>query len=285
MLITGRRQSQHRKAEYRRLGKKSREHQFVETLEREFELSPRESHGVMEVAKEILVERSDKKDGQVQYTCVRREEGAGKKMEEMKKVEVLLTPIEGSDYRVQEEHGDGAMRKVQLLRMTEEAYDQGGLLTEEDIGRLLHVSSRTVRRDVSEVMKDNIQVLFRGLHHDIGKGISHKAWIVQLYLEQRTYTEIERLSRHSIEAIRIYLSDFNRVLAALEKGITEVKEIAFFIGRSERLVMEYLRLVKEAQGDARQRESLQRLKGRLMSGAKGQITPKKKDYTMVWRLA
>jgi hypothetical protein len=89
----------------------------------------------------------------------------------------------------------------------------------------------------------------------------------------------------STEAIGIYLSDLDRVLAAVEKGITEVKEIAFFIGRSERLVMEYLRLVKEAEGDARQRESLQRLKGRLKGGEKGQNMPKKKDYTMVWRLA
>jgi AraC-like DNA-binding protein len=285
MVKADRRKSEYRRAEYRRLRKKTREHQFIETLEREFELSPRESKGVMEVANEILLKMPERKEGQVRYTCVRKEEGAGKKMEDMKKVEVLLTPIVSSDYHVKEGHGDSAMRKVQLLRMTEEAYDQGGLLTEEDIGRLLHVSSRTVRRDVSEVMKENIKVLLRGLHHDIGKGISHKAWIVRLYLEQRTYTEIERISRHSIEAIRIYLSDFNRVLAAIEKGIRDVKEIAFFIGRSERLVNEYIQLVKEAEGDARQRESLERLKGRLLGVENGQIMHKKKDYTMVWKLA
>ena len=238
MVKAERRKSQHRKAEYRRLGKKTREHQFVETLAREFEFSPRESIGILEVAKETLLSLPTKGEGQILYTCVSKEEGAGKKMEEMKKVEVALTRTVASDYQVKEHHGDSAMRRVQLLRMTEEAYDGGGLLTEEDVGRLLGVSSRTIRRDVVEVMKSDVTVLLRGLHHDIGKGISHKAWIVRLFLEQHTYTEIERISRHSLEAIRIYLSDFSRVLVALEKGIAQAKEIAFFIGRSERLVME-----------------------------------------------
>jgi len=196
-----------------------------------------------------------------------------------------LTTIAGGDYCVKEQYGDSGMRKVQLLRMTEEAYDQGGLLTEEDLGRLLGVSSRTVRRDVAEVMREDVQVLLRGMHHDIGKGISHKGWIVRLWLEQNTYTEIERRSRHSLEAIRIYLNDFNRVVVALEKGIREAKEIAFFLGRSERLVTEYLGLIRNAAEDPRQRESLQRLKERLVYDGRWRKGPKKKDYTMVWRLA
>jgi hypothetical protein len=136
-----------------------------------------------------------------------------------------------------------------------------------------------------EVLGEDVQVLLRGLHHDIGKGISHKAWIVRLWLEQHTYTEIERRSRHSLEAIRIYLNDFNRVVVALEKGITVAKEIAFFIGRTERLVTEYLELIRKAAEDPRQRESLLRLKERLSYDGKGRKWPKKKDYTMVWRLA
>jgi len=284
MITAERRKSEHRKAEYGRLRKKTREHQFVEMLRCEYELSPKESVGILETAQEILLRSPEvKSDGQVRYTCVRKEEGAGKKLEEMKKVSVLLTVRAARDLTVKEKHGDGAMRRMQLLRMAEEAYDQGGLLTEEDISRLLGVSSRTVRRDVAEIMKENIQVLLRGLHHDIGKGISHKAWIVRLALEQHTYTEIERISRHSLEAIRIYLNDFNRVLVALEKGILVAREIAFFIGRSERLVMEYLGLIQKAEDDPRQRESLQRLRERVAHTMP--IHPQKKDYTMVWRQA
>lgn len=284
MITAGRRKSEHRKAEYRRLRKKTREHQFVETLRCEYELSPRASLGILETAKEIFLSTVEvKSEGQVQYICVRKEEGAGKKMEEMKKVSVQLTVRAADDFTVKEQHGDSAMRKVQLLRITEEAYDQGGLLTEEDLSRLLGVSSRTVRRDVSEIMQTNVQVLLRGLQCDIGKGISHKAWIVRLALEEHTYTEIERISRHSLEAIRIYLNDFNRVVVALEKGIQLAKEIAFFIGRSERLVLEYVVLIQKAENDPRQRESIQRLKERLLHN--GRIHPKKKDYTMVWRLA
>lgn len=46
------RYSIHREAEYARLQKKTREHELVDRLERGFEFSPRESHGVLEVGKE-----------------------------------------------------------------------------------------------------------------------------------------------------------------------------------------------------------------------------------------
>jgi len=48
------RYSVHREAEYDRLRKKTREHEFVGRLEREFEFSPRESRGVLEVVAETF---------------------------------------------------------------------------------------------------------------------------------------------------------------------------------------------------------------------------------------
>jgi len=49
-----RRYSVHREAEYDRLRKKTREHEFVGRFEREFEFSPRESRGVLEVVAETF---------------------------------------------------------------------------------------------------------------------------------------------------------------------------------------------------------------------------------------
>jgi hypothetical protein len=166
-----------------------------------------------------------------------------------------------------------------------------GLLTQEDLGRILGVSSRTIRRDVEELMQKNLpsgqaglKVYLRGVQRDIGKGISHKIWIVGLYLHWKTYSEIERITGHSVGAIKIYLNDFSRVVMARERGIRSAKEIGFYIGRSERLVQEYLQLMAQAERDGQQRERLASIKTQ-MRHLERRIPSKKRDSGMVWRLA
>ena len=257
MEVSRRRGSAHRRAEYDRLGKKTREREFVEALEGEFELSPRESRGVLELVGETFFGNREVRTGQVEYTAVRSNEGSGKSMEEL--------------------------RKVQILRMTEEAYDQGGLLTQEDLGRILEVSSRTIRRDVVELMAKHVKLYLRGLQRDIGKGVSHKVWIVGLYLQQKTYSEIERHTGHSAGAIKTYLSDFTRVLMAKTRGIHSAREIGFYIGRTERLVNEYLVLMRQAERNREQRGRLESLKSQARY-LERKIPIKKGLSSMVWRL-
>ena len=273
--------SEHRRAEYKRLEQKTREEGFIETLHREFELSPRESRGVLELVSEQFFNNPERREGQIKYVGVSAEEGAGKTIGAMKKVQIILTKDLPSDAEVESVKGSSAKRVVQILRMTEEAYDQGSLLTQEDLGKILGVSSRTVRRDVIELMEKNIKLYLRGLHRDIGKGISHKVWIVQLYLQQKTYSEIERITGHSVGAIKLYLNDFTRVLMARERGIKHAREIGFYIGRSERLVNEYLELLKAAERDAFQREKLSSIKIQ-MRHLERNIPLKKKGFGMVW---
>jgi len=219
----------------------------------------------------------------VDYTCVSAEEGPGKPMEELKKVRVKLTRDLVSDQDVEARLGSCARRKVQILRMTEEAYDQGGLLTQEDVGRILTVSARTVRRDVEELMARKLKLYLRGLQKDIGKGVSHKVWIVSLYLKWKTYSEIERITGHTVGSIKSYLNDFCRVMMARERGIASAKEIGFYLGRTERLVGEYLVLLKEAQDLREMRERLKSLKFQ-MAHLERKSPGKKGLSTMVWRL-
>lgn len=278
-----RRRSVHRQREYGRLGQKTREHEFVHQLECEFELSPRESRGILEVVQETFIDKQELQRGQIEYVCVHAEEGAGKTIEEMRKVCVVLTRELASDHEVEERFDASAKRRVQILRMTEEAYDQNGLLTQEDMGRIVGVSSRTIRRDVEALMQQNLKLYLRGLQRDIGKGISHKVWIVRLYLEQKTYSEIERITGHTTGSIKIYLSDFARVLMAKTRRVKTAKEIAFYIGRTERLVNEYLLLIKAAEADTHQRDRLTSLIEQ-MRHLERRIPLKKGHSSMVWRL-
>jgi len=282
MEATTRYRSVHRRAAYGRLSKKTQEHEFVDRLEREFEFSPRLSRGVLDVVTEMFFDNREIGAGQVEYTCVSAEEGSGKTMDELQKVRVKLTRDLVSDADCEARLGASARRRVQILRLTEEAYDQGGLLTQEDLGRILGVSARTIRRDVEDLMHRKVRLYLRGLQKDIGKGVSHKVQVVSLYLQWKTYSEIERLTGHTVGSIKTYLNDFCRVMMARERGIRSAREIGYYLGRTERLVMEYLALLKEAEKIPEERSRLESLKYQIRHLERK--SPGKKGLSsMVWR--
>jgi hypothetical protein len=108
-METGERwRSVHRQAEYNRLRKKTREHEFVERLEREFESSLRESRGVLEVVGETFFDNREIGTGEIGYTCASAEEGPGKSMSDLQKIQVRLTREVRSDRDVQARSGDSA---------------------------------------------------------------------------------------------------------------------------------------------------------------------------------
>jgi hypothetical protein len=128
------------------------------------------------------------------------------------------------------------------MRMAEEAVDQEGVLTQEDLARLLQTDVRTVRRDMAALRQDGHWIPTRGTVKEIGRGQSHKAKIVEMYLRRMTYSEIVRRARHSPKSIQRYVDTFGRVVVLWEKGVREPGEIAFLVGITPRLVAEYLAL-------------------------------------------
>ena len=152
-------------------------------------------------------------------------------------VRVELTLDLGTDdldvLRVQ---GPVALRQLRILRLTEESYFQGGLLTQEDLGRLLQVSVRTVRRDIQSLVSDGNTVHTRGYEHDIGPGLSHKSRIVDLYLQGLTYAEIMLKTRHSAGSIKRYVGAFSRLLLLLSHEEFDLLTLSRLLHQSGRLV-------------------------------------------------
>ena len=146
------------------------------------------------------------------------------------------------DLEVRRRFGVEGLRRVRLLRMAEEAVDQGGVLTQEDLARLLQVGVRTVRRDMLLLRSEGHWVPTRGVVHEIGRGQSHKAKIVEMYLQRMTYSEIVRRARHAPGSVKRYVETFGRVVVLWEKGIREAGEIGYLVGVSARLAREYLEL-------------------------------------------
>jgi hypothetical protein len=232
-----------------RLAQKTIERQFLYELETDFELAPAVSRGVLDVAQQVLLPLGlvgEVGEGQMQITVVSRDEPSGKPLSAMKKVGVVVTVDGGmADLEVLRRFGRCALRRCRLLRMTEEAVDQGGVLTQEDLARLLHTAERTIRRDVVELRREGHWVPTRGVVKEIGGGQSHKAKIVEMYLQRMTYTEIVRRARHAPSAVKRYVESFGRVVVLWEKGVRDVGEVAYLVGLSPRLAGEYLVLRKQ----------------------------------------
>jgi biotin operon repressor len=212
-------------------------------LRQEFELSPAVSLAVVELASECLMGEIPRTPGKLLFDCASRRARHGVPLTEQAKVRVSLTLAGGrDDVEVFRVHGSSGLRQLRVLRLTEEAYDQGGLLTQEDLAYLLHVSSRTIRNDVKALVSAGNTVHTRGHDHDIGRGVSHKARIVDLYLLGFTYDEIMWRTRHSAGAIRRYVTTFSRMLLLIAKGVTASLPLSRLLQQSERLTREYLSL-------------------------------------------
>ena len=77
------------------------------------------------------------RSGQLRYECVAATEGAGKPLAACQLVTVTLTLLDPEDRGPHGAFGPAALRQRQVLRLTEEARDQGGLLSQEDLAQLL----------------------------------------------------------------------------------------------------------------------------------------------------
>lgn len=237
------------RAAIERLQQKNVSESIVAGLGKDFNLAPMVARTLYEHLRESLDSCYAEQQGvgQVRYLAVSRESPVGRSVAECERQVVQLTLYGSEDLAVMSQ-GMAALRRRRILRLTEEAYEQGGLLTHEDLACLLCSSLATVKRDVKALRNQGLVVPTRGQVKDIGKGVSHKTQIVSDYLAGYTFSEIERRQRHSVNAIRRYCGDFVRVIRLQEKGFA-VSEMHRVLGFSARLIEEYLQLYAELPAD------------------------------------
>jgi hypothetical protein len=159
--------------------------------------------------------------GQICYEAVAADEPAGKHIALARKVSCRLTLNDtNSDFEMLGNYGLAGLRRHRILRLTKEAYDQGALLSYEDLAIMLTTSPSTVKRDVRYLKHDGKFVMTRGAKHDMGPGISHKTQIIELYLKGYQFTEIEPKTNHSERAVWRYrfASYTNKVIPGLRFG-------------------------------------------------------------------
>jgi hypothetical protein len=187
------------------------------------------------------------KDGQVRYQCVDITAGAGRKLSECRLVPTALTVIDVEpDREVLREHGAAALRQVKVMRIAEEAREQGGVLTQEDLGVLLSCDERTIRRDIKVLRTKGIHVPTRGFVQDIGPTLSHKGVAVRHWLEGKEPIAVAKAINHSLSAVERYLEDFKRVALLVIKGLDAVA-IARAANLSQALVKTYQTMYQDVK--------------------------------------
>jgi DNA-binding Lrp family transcriptional regulator len=243
-----------------RLAVKTPESAFVHVLQKEFNFSLRVSRELLNTAKEMLVggvPSSAVRPGQVRLVVASLKAPFGPPLEETDKVEVTLTVDAGAeDARVKARQGIEGLRQGRILRLTEEALEQGGVLTQEDLARALGVHRRTIVRGVKALKAEGHLIQTRGFVKGVGRGQTHKVRIIELWLDREGYEKIARWMHHSPQAIKRYVSTFLRIVVLHRQG-TPVEEIAFLTRTSVRLVKEYLEVCETAMAEPHRREKLE----------------------------
>ena len=101
--------------------------------------------------------------GKLEYYVNGRSNGDGK---------VKLTLVGQCDEEVLREEGIAGLRRRRILRLAEEARQQGVLLSYEDLADLLLVSMATLKRDVVSIERNGFNVSLKGRRRNgIAEGI------------------------------------------------------------------------------------------------------------------
>jgi biotin operon repressor len=243
-----------------RLAIKTPEAAFLNILQQEFNFSHRVSRELLATAQEMLLgsrPAAAVRPGQVRQVVVSMKAPFGPPLTEADKVEVTLTVDAGAeDAEVRAHSGAEGLRRAQVLRLTEEALEQGGVLTQEDLARALQVSARTIRRAVQVLKAEGYLVHTRGQVKGVGRGQTHKVRIIELWLDRKGYVQIARQTYHAQQSIKRYVSTFLRIVVLHRKGVP-VTEIAFLTRSSEKLVNDYLQVYQTALTVAHRRAKLE----------------------------
>lgn len=172
--------------------------------------------------------------------------GYGKRIEECKIKPVILQVRDAEDIR-DKLAGDKArtIRMKVTERLFRQAKDQGGVLTQADVGAILGLSPGTISKYVREIEKLTGELIpRRGTVHDMGPSLTHKREICRMVIvEGKTIEQTARDTNHSVDAVTRYVHDFRRIHACLENGLSP-DQAAFAAGMSKRLVREYADMIE-----------------------------------------
>jgi hypothetical protein len=247
-----------------RLKQKQLDTQFINTLKQGMNCSMFEAKAIMNAVYEVyhpfFDNTANMKPGQILFEVVSIENGPQRRLCDCKMVSVILTLDAGEeDLNIKKQKGVIGLRRHRFQRIANEAFQQGGLLTVEDIAnRLLNCGERTLCRDIKAFKDQDIILPLRSTIKDMGKAITHRTLIVKEWMQGKEYTEISRKTNHSVEAVANYVNKFKRVVC-LAKDNHEINTIAFLVKLSPKLTDQFYKLYLTIKAVPHRKEELNKL--------------------------
>jgi hypothetical protein len=213
---------------------------------------------ILALEKEFHPALDNTASGCLVWTCT-ADEGKkaepGKPTEEYKTVTVQLPFVVAEDVQERssnhktprgQRHATAQARdKRRLVRMIHAAQAQGGLLTLAELSVLLNKSYQVISQYVREWEQETGELLpLKGYKMDQGSRPTHKKEIVRWSEKGLEPPDIAHETGHNLKSVERYLKDYERVKLLLKRG-TPVEEIGNMIGRSQRVVLEYIEIARE----------------------------------------
>lgn len=228
----------------KRLESKNAKNAIIQKLASDFNLTPIIAEAFYKQVSIYFQEHSNitLSSGEVSYEAVCSSEPAGKHIRLTRKTTIKLRLMDiNSDFEVLANYGLAGLRRHRIERLTRQAYDQGTLLTYEDLAILLTTSPATVKRDIFFLRKNGKFIMTRGTKLDMGPGLSHKSIILDLYFKGYSFTEIELRTNHSETSVKRYLADFTQIAILYHQNFSH-QQIRLIAQKSDRIVREYIQL-------------------------------------------
>jgi hypothetical protein len=246
---------------WQRLSQKQLDQKFTHEMVHGLQCSPFEATAILEAVYAVYYPYFESsgtlKPGQILFVVISAEAGANTRLAQSKQVTVTLTFDAGKeDLEVRRKRGVPSLRRHRMQRMAVEAFQQGGLLTLEDLAnRLFNCGQRTLSRDLDILRGEGVVLPLRSIIKDMGRSISHRSLIVEEWLLGKEYSEISYRTHHSVPAVQNYVSKFKRVITLAEEGY-DVHTTAFLVKVSGTLVESYHQLYQTVKIVPHRREEL-----------------------------
>jgi hypothetical protein len=192
--------------------------------------------------------RSLMKPGQLLWMAVARDgsKHAGQPMREIPQVPVVLDLITQEDLKAL---ADGEkyidVRRQRNARLLEQAFAQGGVLSQSDLACMILISNKGIGEDLRYYQKKEHRLLpYRGTVHDIGSSITHKVEIIRLFEQGYLEPDIGRMLSpvHDLSSVERYVQRYKNILKLLRRKFSPL-EISGILSMSKRLVVAYVEIV------------------------------------------
>jgi hypothetical protein len=206
---------------------------------------------IIEVVGQHLRLRDHIRHGQVVWLALHRDHPPRRhqRIADSELVSVVLDLSTPDDIAARLDRKPAAERlATKAVRLCQQAYEQGGLLSNCDLAELLCTHDAQIAHALAAYEREKERLVpRRATLHDVGTALTHKRIICwKRYVEGKEPQEIANETYHSLESVDRYLGQYDRVRHCRLQGLTPA-ETAHVLDCTVRLVEEYLALDRELE--------------------------------------